>query len=94
LAAGAATAFLAIVGLLGISPLLHAGPFAPGVSERVSKAIKRSVSCSNVGTTDLAGRRSAVYRCESTDGTPRSAGCYSVAGGRVLPVYGIRNLGC
>ena len=94
LAAGVATAFLAVVGLVGISPLLHAGPFAPSVSERVSKAIDRPVSCSNVGEADLVGRTSAVYRCESTDGMSAAAGCYSLVNDRVYPVYGIRKLGC
>ena len=71
LAVGLTVAVLAILGIVGISPLIHAVS-KPGVSERVATELGHSVSCTRVGETAVAGRQSRVYRCES-EGTPRSA---------------------
>jgi hypothetical protein len=93
LALGITVAVLAVVGIVGILPLIHAA-FKPGVSQRVSKELGHSVSCTRVGETAVAGRQSSVYRCESESGTPRSAKCYSIVDAKVFPVYSLRKVGC
>ena len=93
IAVGLAAVLLAVMGIVGASPLVHAA-FKPSVSERVSKETGRAVSCTHVGEAAVAGRQSGVYRCVSEPGTARSARCYSIVDGRVYPVYSLREVGC
>ena len=93
IAIGVAAVVLAVLGIVGAAPLVHAA-FKPSVSERVTKATGRAVSCTRVGETAVAGGDSTVYRCESEPGTSRGARCYSVVDGKVVPVYSLRKLGC
>ena len=88
---GAVAAALAIIGFLGVLPLVQAGP---SVSERVTTKIGRPVSCVSVGKTELQGTRPTVYRCKPTGAGPASAACYSVVHGTVYGVYALRELGC
>lgn len=88
---GVVVIVLTVVGLVGVLPLVHAGQ---SVSERVSKKIGRSVSCTAVGKTELAGTRPTVYRCAPRSAGSASAGCYSVVDGTVYGVYALRELGC
>jgi hypothetical protein len=93
IAVGLAVAILAVLGIAGALPIVHAVS-KPSVSKRVSKETGREVSCTRVGEAAVAGRPRGVYRCVSEPGTPRSARCYSVVGGKVYPVYSLRKVGC
>lgn len=88
---------LAVACVLGLVAIFTAvRPFASAsVSERVSDALGRTVSCQTAGVTTVAGEQTTVYRCGAlteTGGGPTQ--CFTVSGRDVKQLSGNRKLGC
>lgn len=80
---------------LGVVAILVTHPFASkSVSDRVSDAIGRTVSCTTAGVAAVAGNEVTVYRCGALPGSSRPGQCFTVSGRDVRQLGGNRKLGC
>lgn len=88
-------AMLVAASVVGLGAILATHPFAsPSVSERVSDALGRTVSCQTAGVTLVAGEQTTVYRCGAATATAGPKQCFTVSGRDVKQLSGNRKLGC
>ena len=79
----------------GVVAILATHPFSsPSVSERVSDALGRAVSCQTAGVTAVAGKEATVYRCGAGTASGGRMQCFTVSGRDVKQISGNRQLGC